>query len=98
MKAILMTEVGAPETLSYAEIAVPEITQTTEIKVQIKAAGVNPVDTKIRRNGLLYPLPLPAILGCDGAGVITEIGSAVTQFKPGDHVLVLSWWLRSRAG
>mgnify|MGYP006279354407 CR=1 FL=1 len=75
-----------PETLSYTEIAEPEIIQATDIKVHIKAAGVNPVDTKIRRNGLLYPLPLPAILGCDGAGVITEVGSAVTKFKPGDSV------------
>lgn len=86
MKAIIMTAIGNPDVLQLQDIAEPEISTATQIKVRLKAAGVNPVDTKIRRNGLLYDNPLPAVLGCDGAGEIVETGSEVNQFKPGDKV------------
>lgn len=86
MKAILMTAVGEPDVLKLKEIAEPEIVQASQIKVKLQAAGVNPVDTKIRRNGVFYDNALPAILGCDGAGVVVETGAAVSQFKPGDKV------------
>lgn len=86
MQAILMTAVGAPEVLKLSEIAQPEITLPTEVKVKLKAAGINPVDTKIRRNGLLYDRPLPAILGCDGAGEVIAVGAEVDRFKAGDSV------------
>lgn len=86
MKAILMTATGAADVLQLQDIAEPEITQPSQIKVKLHAAGVNPVDTKIRRHGLLYDLPLPAVLGCDGAGVVVGTGSAVGQFNIGDKV------------
>jgi len=81
-----MTAVGNPDVLELHDIDEPKISTATQIKVRLKAAGVNPVDTKIRRNGLLYNNPLPAVLGCDGAGEVIETGSAVSQFKPGDKV------------
>jgi NADPH2:quinone reductase len=86
MKAILMTAVGGPEVLSLQEIGEPQITSPTEIKVKLHAAGVNPIDTKVRRRGVFFPNPLPAVLGCDGAGEIVAAGSAVDRFKPGDRV------------
>jgi NADPH2:quinone reductase len=86
MKAILMTAVGTPDVLTLQTLAEPAITQATHIKVKLHAAGVNPVDTKIRRHGLLYEQPLPAVLGCDGAGEIVEIGAAASRFKIGDKV------------
>jgi NADPH2:quinone reductase len=86
MKAIMMAAIGNPDVLELQDIDEPPITTATEVKVRLKAAGVNPVDTKIRRNGLLYGNPLPAVLGCDGAGEIVEIGSAVSQYKQGDKV------------
>lgn len=86
MKAIMMTATGNPDVLELHDIDEPEISTATQIKVRLKAAGVNPVDTKIRSHGLLYDNPLPAVLGCDGAGEVIEIGSAVSQFKPGDKV------------
>ncbi len=86
MKAILMTAIGTPEVLSLQDIDEPQIQLPTEIKVKLHAAGVNPVDTKIRHNGLLYDLPLPAVLGCDGAGEIVAIGEEVTEFFVGDKV------------
>jgi NADPH:quinone reductase len=86
MKAILMTAVGNADVLSLQTIAEPAITAETQIKVKLHAAGVNPVDTKVRHNGVFYQQDLPAVLGCDGAGVVTEMGSAVDKFKIGDKV------------
>lgn len=56
-----------------------------DILVEVKAIAVNPVDTKIRRN--VQPQgDTPKILGWDAAGIVTEVGSKVTLFKPGDEV------------
>ncbi|WP_262965787.1 zinc-dependent alcohol dehydrogenase family protein [Methylobacter psychrophilus] len=86
MKAILMTAVGKIDVLKYQDIPEPEILETTQIKIKLQAAGVNPVDTKVRHNGLFFDQPLPAVLGCDGAGIVVETGTAVSQFKVGDKV------------
>jgi NADPH2:quinone reductase len=86
MKAILMTQTGPADLLEMRDIPEPAITCPTQIKVRLRAAGVNPVDAKIRRNGLLCPNPLPAILGCDGAGEVVETGAAAHRFKAGDRV------------
>jgi len=87
MKAIVMTAVGGTNVLVEQDIIEPQLTQSTEIKVRLHAAGINPVDTKIRSGGLLYPNALlPAVLGCDGAGEIVDIGDNVTEFKIGDKV------------
>lgn len=87
MKAVLMTKTGrAIEALALADIPEPEITTPTQVKIKIMAAGINPIDTKVRRNGTFYEEPLPVVLGCDGAGVITEVGGQVNQFKVGDEV------------
>ena len=86
MKAIMMTAIGDPDVLKFQDIDEPEISTATQIKVRLKAAGVNPVDTKVRRNGVFYENALPAVLGCDGAGEVIETGSAVSRFKPGDKV------------
>lgn len=86
MKAAVMTAVGDPDVLELQDIADPVIASPTQIKVRIRAAGVNPVDTKIRANGLFYDAKPPAILGCDGAGEIIEIGDRVTRFQIGDNV------------
>ncbi|RTZ80491.1 MAG: hypothetical protein DSZ01_02175, partial [Gammaproteobacteria bacterium] len=63
MKAVLMTEAGPPEVLQLQEVAEPTITTPTQIKVKLHAAGVNPVDAKIRSKGLFYGAqpPLPAM-------------------------------------
>jgi NADPH2:quinone reductase len=82
-----MTASGpAQDVLKVVNIPEPQITEPGQIKVQIKAAGVNPIDTKLRSRGVFYPDALPAILGCDGAGIVTETGDKVTRFQPGDAV------------
>lgn len=86
MKAILMTAVGGLEVLELREIPEPSLLGGSQVKIRLKAAGVNPIDTKIRRRGLFYENALPAVLGCDGAGIVEEVGAQVTRFKPGDSV------------
>jgi len=86
MKAVLMTTVGGPEVLDLHEVNKPDIKKDTEILVRLRAAGVNPVDTKLRARGTYYPDRLPCILGCDGAGVVEAVGRGVTRFKTGDAV------------
>jgi NADPH2:quinone reductase len=86
MQALLMTRTGAAEGLEVRDVPEPALVSPTDIKVRLRAAAVNPVDTKIRRNGLLGSGALPAILGCDGAGEVVTVGSDVNRFKPGDRV------------
>lgn len=86
MKAVQMTAAGGPNVLQLAEVPEPEIASPTQVKVRLAAAGVNPVDTKLRSRGVFYPDALPAILGCDGAGTVVETGTGVDRFKPGDEV------------
>ncbi len=86
MKAIMMTSVGGPGVLQLREIPMPALTRDTDILVRLKAAGVNPVDTKLRSRGTYYPGCLPTILGCDGAGIVEAAGPAVSRFKAGDAV------------
>mgnify|MGYP001821988598 CR=1 FL=1 len=99
MRAVLMTDVGSPDVLQLAEVDEPQISSPTQIKVQLKAAGINPVDTKIRKRGLLYTdASLPAILGCDGVGVVVETGDRVTRFMKGDDVWFCHGGLGGAAG
>ncbi len=86
MKAILMREAGGPEVLTEGELPLPEISAPDQVRVRIRAAGVNPVDTKLRSKGTYFPDRMPAVLGCDGAGVVDAVGDGVTRFQPGDEV------------
>jgi NADPH2:quinone reductase len=86
MKAILMTAIGDADVLKFQDIKEPEISEKTQIKVRLQAAGINPVDTKIRSNGVFYDQALPAVLGCDGAGIVVETGPEASKFKIGDEV------------
>ena len=86
MKAILMNVPGGPEVLTAADVPVPVISTPSGVLVKIQAAGVNPLDTKVRMRNMYYPEKLPAILGCDGAGVVEAAGSAVTRVRQGDEV------------
>ena len=85
MRAILMTAAGGPEVLRLADVPEPEISGPHDVRVRLLAAGVNPVDTKLRAGGLLGG-SLPAVLGWDGAGVVEDTGAAVTRLRPGDEV------------
>ncbi len=98
MKAVLMTATGGPEVLQPGEADDPFLQRETEILVRLKAAGVNPVDTKLRSKGTYYPQNLPCILGCDGAGIVEAIGSQVQRFKVGDAVYFCNGGIGGPAG
>ncbi|PPJ64050.1 zinc-dependent alcohol dehydrogenase family protein [Cuspidothrix issatschenkoi] len=97
MKAILMTAAGKPDVLELQEVPQP-IPTNKEILVQILAAGVNPIDTKLRQRGTFYPEQMPAILGCDGAGIVEAVGSDVEKFHVGDEVYFCYGGLGGNAG
>jgi NADPH2:quinone reductase len=86
MKALLAIAAGGTEALQLRDIAKPELPTSHHIRVKLAAAGVNPVDTKLRAKPAYHPDKLPAILGCDGAGIVEAIGEMVTRFKIGDAV------------
>jgi NADPH2:quinone reductase len=86
MKAILMAAAGGPEVLAQYDLEKPELPSPNHVRVKLSAAGVNPLDTKLRSKAIYHPDKLPAILGCDGAGIVEKTGSAVTRFKVGDSV------------
>jgi NADPH2:quinone reductase len=85
MKAVHMTAIGGPEVLELVSVDEPQ-PGPGEVKVRLYAAGVNPVDTKLRSRGVFFADALPTILGCDGAGVVVETGSQVTYLSTGDEV------------
>ncbi len=93
-----MTAPGGPEVLQLQEVPDPKIEKDTEILVRLRAAGVNPIDTKLRRRGTFYPNQMPAILGCDGAGVVEAVGSFVQRFRVGDEVYFCQGGLGSNLG
>jgi NADPH2:quinone reductase len=98
MQAVLMTAPGEPEVLELREVQVPILRQDSQMRVRLKAAGVNPIDTKLRRRGTFYPEQMPAILGCDGAGIVEDIGSQVQRFRPGDEVYFCQGGLGAEPG
>lgn len=87
MKAFVLESYGANRALQLADVPEPQL-RDDEVLVQVHAAGVNQLDSKIRDGQfkLILPYRLPLILGHDVAGVVVKAGPRVRQFKPGDEV------------
>lgn len=85
--AIVYTEFGGPEVLTLVEVPDPAPGEG-EIAVRVEAAGVNPIDGKLRA-GLRASDPIrePRRVGGDGAGTVTAVGPGVDGFRPGDAVV-----------
>src|SRR5579871_6718997 len=81
--AIRIHETGGPEVMRWDEVEVGK-PGPGEVLVRNTAVGVNFIDT-YQRTGL-YPVPLPAVLGREGAGVVEAVGPKVKDFKRGDRV------------
>jgi len=81
--AIRVHKTGGPEVMQWEEVAVGK-PGPAEARIRQTAVGLNFVDVYMRTG--LYPAPLPTGLGAEGAGVVEEVGSAVTDLKPGDRV------------
>jgi len=88
MKAIVLNEYGDVNKLALQEIAEPK-PGPGEIEVKVAAAGLNPIDWKLRSGVLkaFMPIEFPSVLGRDASGEVVELGSGVTQFKVGDEVM-----------
>lgn len=87
MKAFLLDRYAKNASLRLGDMPEPALGED-EVLVQIHAASVNLVDSKIR-NGefkLILPYRMPLVLGHDLAGVVARVGPRVRQFKPGDEV------------
>jgi NADPH:quinone reductase-like Zn-dependent oxidoreductase len=87
MKTVCIYSYGGPEVLVYEDAPRPH-PLAGEVRVRVHAAGINPVDWKIREGHLKEMLhhTLPLVLGWDVSGVVESLGSAVTRFKVGDEV------------
>ncbi|WP_110519878.1 NADP-dependent oxidoreductase [Herpetosiphon llansteffanensis] len=87
MKAFFIERYGNKDNVRAGDLPIPEL-RDTDILIQIHAAGINPLDNKIREGAfkaiLHYRFPL--ILGNDVAGVVVKVGSKVQRFKLGDAV------------
>ena len=85
MRAVEMTAVGGPEVLQLVEVSDPQIRDEHDVLVALRAAGINPIDYKLRGSGTIRG-SLPAVLGWDGAGEVEAVGGSVTRVRPGDAV------------
>ena len=83
MKAIQISKNGGPEVLELMDFSL-EKPKADEVTIEHRAIGLNYIDT-YHRSGL-YPLNLPTGIGAEGAGLITEVGSNIKDFKVGDRV------------
>jgi len=87
VKAFILHSYGSADNVRFGDRPDPTLRED-DVMIQIHAAGVNPVDARIREGDfkafLRYRLPI--VLGCDVAGVVVSVGSRVRRFKPGDEV------------
>src|ERR1700745_3205034 len=88
--ACVLTEYGPPNVLEWRDVPLPEPSER-QIRIKVRASGVGPTDLKIRRGDLkaVFPLPEPAILGFETAGIVDAVGSKVRGVSVGDEVAAL---------
>ena len=82
MKAVVISEHGSFDKLVLEELPVPE-PGPGEVRVAVKAAALNHLDTWVRRGVEGFAFPLPIIPGCDGAGIVDSVGEGVVGIEPG---------------
>src|ERR1044072_2342957 len=87
MKAFILDHYGSADQVRAGDVPDPEVRED-DVLIEVHAAGVNLLDSKIRNGEFkrILPYRLPLILGHDVAGVVVRVGSRVRRFKPGDEV------------
>jgi NADPH2:quinone reductase len=98
MRAVRFTEYGGRDVLYLVDLPRPA-PRAGEVLIEVRAAGINPGETKIRIGALhdLFPATFPSGQGSDLAGVVVALGAGVTGFALGDEVLGYSWARSSHA-
>lgn len=91
MEAIVFERFGGPEVLRLVRAEVPR-PGPGQIRLRVRAAGVNPLDHKIRNGWLeqVFPTTFPRIPGFEAAGVVHEVGTGVTGVRAGDEVIAFT--------
>jgi len=87
MQAVRIEAHGGLDQLALREVPTPE-PGPGEVLVEVRAAGLNHLDTWVRRGVPGHEFPLPLIPGCDGAGVVRAVGAGVRRARPGDEVIL----------
>ncbi len=97
-RAIRFDHYGDLDVLYVADVAVPE-PAVDEVVVEVRAAAINPGESRIREGALAasFPATFPSGEGSDLAGVVSAVGEGVTDFAVGDEVLGWSWRRSSQA-
>jgi len=87
MKAFLIDRYGKQETGRIGDMPEPDL-RDDDVLIQVRAASINPLDSKIKSGEfkLILPYRFPLILGNDVSGTVVRVGARVSQFKPGDDV------------
>jgi NADPH:quinone reductase-like Zn-dependent oxidoreductase len=87
MKAFLIDRYGKQETGRIGNMPEPDL-RDDDVLIQVRAASINPLDSKIKSGEfkLILPYRFPLILGNDVSGTVVRVGARVSQFKPGDDV------------
>ncbi|MEM9418700.1 MAG: zinc-binding dehydrogenase [Planctomycetota bacterium] len=85
MKAMTIPATGEPSVLTLAELD-PPTPGDHDLLIEVHAAGLNPVDTKLRSGKFRAPVTFPLVPGFDVSGRVVGIGPEVTRFRPGDAV------------
>lgn len=88
MKAAVINQYGDSHELTIQELPKPKI-DTHDVLIRVYAAGINPVDAKVRQGAMhkILAILFPKILGAECAGVVDEVGLMVTDLQPGDRVV-----------
>jgi NADPH2:quinone reductase len=97
MKAVIVTEFGGPEQLRLADVPDP-VPGPGQLRIAVRAAGVNPVDAGNRADGSWAGLQTPCILGYDIAGVVESVGPGVTGPRPGQRVMAMTHFPEGAGG
>jgi NADPH:quinone reductase-like Zn-dependent oxidoreductase len=91
LKAIRIHAHGGIDQLRFEDAPEPQITSPQDVIVKLEVAALNHIDIWVRKGATGMQIPMPHIVGADGAGVVVEVGSEVRAVKTGDKVCLYSF-------
>ena len=88
MRALTLTELGGIDRLVVQDVPTPVVERPNDVRIRVRAAALNHLDLFVLEGLPGIKLQFPHIVGTDAAGVVDQVGSAVTDVKPGDWVVL----------